>query len=59
MRLQVEVHPEDEEPLRLWRLERGYSAVRLLASDLLHIKVREEVVRLGLALESESVAEVA
>ena len=42
MRLQVEVQPEDEEPLRRLARERAYPALRYAASALLHLKIREE-----------------
>ena len=46
MRLQVEVHPDDQEPLRRLAVPWGYpsqgAAIRLAAAYLLHLKIREE-----------------
>ena len=58
MRMQVEVRREDEDPLRTLAFN-DHRSVREQASYLLHLKIREEVIRLGLALEPEPIAEVA
>lgn len=57
MRMQIEVRREDEDPLRTLAFN-DHRSVREQASYLLHLKIRDEVARLGLT-ESEPVAEVA
>lgn len=47
MRLQVEVRPEDEDPLRSMAFD-GHRSVREQASYLLHLKIHDEAVRLKL-----------
>lgn len=58
MRLQVEVRRDDEDPLRRLARENGGLPLRHQASILLHLKIQEEVARLGLE-EPEPAAEVA
>jgi hypothetical protein len=58
MRMQVEVGREDEDPLRTLAVNDRRS-LREQASFLLHVKIREEIARLGLTVETDSVAEVA
>ena len=62
MRLQVEVHPDDQEPLRRLAVPWGYpsqgAAIRLAAAYLLHLKIREELARVQ-ADAPEPAAEVA
>jgi hypothetical protein len=58
MRLQVEVRPEDEDPLRSLA-HNDHRSVREQASFFLHLKIHEELVRLGLERESEPLPEVA
>lgn len=56
--MQVEVGREDEDPLRTLAVNDRRS-LREQASFLLHVKIREEIARLGLTVETDSVAEVA
>lgn len=44
MRMQVEVRPEDEDPLRDLAFE-GHRSVREQAGFLLHLKIQEEISR--------------
>jgi len=45
MRLQVEVRPEDQDPLRHLAFD-AHRSVREQASYLLHLKIREEALKL-------------
>ena len=56
MRLQVEVRRDDEAPLRRMALDNGYPVLRLWASELLHRAIQEEVARLKVDEQLESVA---
>ena len=58
MRMQVEVRTGDEDPLRTLAFN-DHRSVREQASFLLHLKIAEEVARLGLEIEQSPVAEVA
>lgn len=55
MRMQVEVRPADEDPLRRMAFDSHRSA-REQAEYLLHLKILEELARLGLPQVAEEVA---